>query len=88
MFHNTDLCDILGISIDGLDLYTTMKELEFDEFHNIGAVNNIYRPRDLSDDICALSFRSQLLSFQARIIHSILQHIMTRLDVGLSNSLI
>ena len=59
---------------------------------------NICRRRDLSDDVCSLSFRSQLLPFQVRILHIILQHMVTprqghtdevtRLDVGLLDSLI
>lgn len=77
MFHDIDLCDILGISTDGLNLYTTMKNVEFDGFYHIGAVKNIYRHRDLSDNVFTLSFRSQLLPFQVRIIHSILQHMVT-----------
>ena len=61
-------------------------------------VRNICRCRDLSDNICSLSFRSQLLPFQVRILHIILQHMVTprhghtnevtRLDIGLLDSLI
>ena len=61
-------------------------------------LRNICRRRDLSDDICSLSFRSQLLPFQVRILHIILQRMVTprqghtdevtRLDVGLLDSLI
>lgn len=59
---------------------------------------NICRSRDFSDDVCALSFKAQLLHFQVRILYSILQYMvtpiqghsdeMTRLDVGLLDSLL
>ncbi|KAH9750874.1 hypothetical protein KPL71_014049 [Citrus sinensis] len=97
-FNEPDLCSILGIAYGGLDLYTARKELSFSEFRHVDGVRNIYRRRDLSDDICSLSFRSQLLPFQIRILHIILQHKVTprqghtdevtRLDIGLLDSLI
>jgi len=93
-----ELCSILGITYGGLDLYTSRKELEFSNFRHVDGVRNICRRRDLSDDICSLSFRSQLLPFQIRILHIILQHMVTprqghtdevtRLDIGLLDSLI
>ena len=68
-----------------------------DFVHNDG-VYDICQHRDLTSDICTLSFRSQLLPLQVLIIHIILQHIITprkghsdevtRLDVGLLDSLI
>lgn len=64
--------NILGISADGLDLYTVRNELEFDNFHHIDAIKNIFGRRDHSNDIFTLSFRSQLLPFRILIIHSIL----------------
>ncbi|KAH9781640.1 hypothetical protein KPL71_008548 [Citrus sinensis] len=74
------------------------KALSFSSFaHHLG-VRNICRRRDLTNDICNLPFRSQLLPFQVRILHTILQHIVTprkghsdevtRLDAGLLDSLI
>ena len=61
-------------------------------------MRNICRRRDLSNGLCSLSFRSQLLPFQIRILHIILQHMVTprqghsakvtRLDVSLLDSLI
>ena len=97
-FNESELCSILGISYGGLDLYTAWKELEFSEFCHVDHVRNICWRRDLSDDVCSLSFRSQLLPFQIRILHIILQHLVTprqghtdevtRLDVGLLDSLI
>ena len=88
----------MGISYGGLDLYITRKELEFSEFCHMDGVRNICRHRDLSDDVCSLYFRSQLLPFQVQILHIILQHMVTsrqghtdevtRLDVGLLDSLI
>ena len=67
-------------------------------FTHDDGVRNICRRRDLSDDICTLPFRSQLLSLQVHILHTILQHIITPrkghsdegtgLDVGLLDSLI
>ena len=93
-----ELCSILGISYGGLNIYTARKELEFSDFCHVDGVWNICRRRDLSDDICSLSFRSQLLHFQVRILHIIFQHMVTprqvhtdevtRLDVGLLDSLI
>ena len=62
-FNEFELCSILGISYGGLDLYTARKELSFSEFCHVDGVRNIYRHRDLSNDICSLSFRSQLLPF-------------------------
>jgi len=93
-----ELCSILGISYGGLDIYTARKELEFSDFCHVDGVRNICRRQDLSDDVCSLSFRSQLLPFQVRILHIILQHMVTprqghtdevtRLDVGLLDSFI
>ena len=64
----------------------------------MNGVRNICRRRDLSDDLCSLSFRSQLLPFQVRILYIIHQHMVTprqgysdevtRLYVGLLDSLI
>ena len=89
---------ILGISCEGLNLYIARKELHFNQFRHIEGVRNIYRRHDLSDEVCSLSFRSQLLPFQVRILHTILQYMITprhghadkvtRLDVGLLDSLI
>ena len=97
-FNESELCSILGISYRGLDLYTARKELSFSEFCHVDGVRNICRRRDLSNDICSLSFRSQLLPFQVWILYIILQHMVThrqghtdevtRLDVGLLDSLI
>ena len=98
VFNELELCSVLGISYGGLNIYNTRKELEFSDFGHMDGVRNIYRHRDLSDDICSLSFRSQLLPFQVRILHIILQHMVTlkqdhtdevtRLDVGLLDSFI
>ena len=97
-FNEYELCSILGISYGGLDMYTARKELSFSEFRHVDGVWNICRRRDLFDDICSLSFRSQLLHFQVRILYIILQHMVTPrqghtdevtiLDVGLLDSLI
>ena len=97
-FNEAELCSILGIYYGGLDIYTARKELEFSDFCHVDGVQNICRRRDLSDDICSLSFRSQLLPFQVCILHIILQYMVTprqghtnevtRLDVGLLDSLL
>ena len=97
-FDTFELDRILGISCEGLNLYTARKELHFNQFRHNEGVRNVCRRRDLSDDICSLPFRSQLLPFQVRILHSILQHMITprhghadevtRLDIGLLDSLI
>ena len=72
-FDTFELDRILGISCEGLNLYTARKKLHFYQFRHIEGVRNICRRRDLSDDICSLPFRSQLLPFQVRILHNILQ---------------
>ena len=97
-FDDADLADFLGISCEGIDIYTSRKTLSFDTFSHTHGVRNICRRRDLSDEICMLPFRSQLLPLQVRILHSILQHIVTprkghsdevtRLDVALLDSLL
>ncbi|KAH9649201.1 Integrase catalytic domain-containing protein [Citrus sinensis] len=97
-FDDADLADFLGISSEGHHIYTSRKALFFDGFCHTDGVRNICRRRDLSDEICLLPFRSQLLPLQVRILHTILQHIVTprkghsdevtRLDVGLLDSLL
>ena len=62
-FDEVDLCSILGIQYRGLDIYTTCKELDFNDFHHVDGVRNICRCRDLFDNLCSLSFRSQLIPF-------------------------
>ena len=76
-FDKEELCSILGIHFGNLDIYTTRTDLDFHDFRNVDGVRNICRHWDLSDDLCSLSFRSQLLPFQVRILHSILQHMVT-----------
>ena len=76
-FDDADLADFLGISCEGIDIYTSRKALSFDSFSHTDGVRNICRRRDLSDEICLLPFRSQLLPLQIRILHTILQHIVT-----------
>ena len=93
-----DLNSILGTDHVGLELYTSRKELQFNLFSHVNAVRNICRCQDLSDDVCSLPFRSQLMPMQIRILHSILQHIVTPrkghsdevtcLDVGLLDCLL
>ncbi|KAH9744418.1 Integrase catalytic domain-containing protein [Citrus sinensis] len=75
-FNESTLCSILGISYGGLDIYTARKELAFSDFCHVDGVWNICRRRDLSDDICSLSFRQGHTDE------------VTRLDVGLLDSLI
>lgn len=89
-----DLNSILKADNSGLELYTSRKELQFNCFSHVDAVRNISQCRNLSDDICSLPFRSQLLPMQVRI----LQHIVTPrkghsdevtcLDVGLLDCLL
>lgn len=62
-FDVKDLNRILGIEVKGLKLYTSKKMLIFNNFTYFKGVQNIYRRRDISDYICSLSFRSQLLPF-------------------------
>ena len=92
------MTNILGISDDGHRIYTARKALLFSSFSHHRGVQNICHRRGLTNDICNLHFRSQLLPLQVRILHTILQHIITprkgyldevtRLDVGLLDSLI
>ena len=97
-FDVEDLNNILGIANVGHKIYTSWKALSCANFaHHVG-VQNIFRHRDLTSDICVLPFRSQFLPLQVRILHIILQHIITpkkgysdkvtRLDVALLDSLI
>ena len=60
-FIMEDLNSILETDHMGLELYTSRKEIQFSRFSHVDAVMNICRRRDLSDDICSLPFRSQLL---------------------------
>lgn len=62
-FDKANLSRILGILYEGLDIYTTRKELEFNDFRHVDGVRNICRRRDLSVDLCSLPFRSQFLLF-------------------------
>ena len=97
-FDEANLSRILGIRYKGLNIYTTIKELNFNDFRHVDGIRNIYRRCDLSDDLYSLSFQSQLLPSQVRILHSIFQYMVTpkkghndevtRLDVGLLDSLI
>lgn len=77
-------CQIIGIHLGGLQIYTAKKKLIFSYFLHVTAVRNICRCRDLSNDVCTFSFRSQLLPFQVRILHNILQHLVTPMQ-GYSN---
>ena len=62
-FDEVDLFSILRIWYGGLDIYTTRKELDFNDFHHVDGVWNICKRRDLSNDLYSLSFRSHLLPF-------------------------
>ncbi|KAH9705438.1 hypothetical protein KPL70_011874 [Citrus sinensis] len=94
----THLNGFLGISSDGHKIYTSRKALSFDGFCHDDGVRNICWREDLSYETCHLPFWSQLLPLQVRILHTMLQHIVTprkghsdevtRLDVGLLDSLI
>ena len=96
-FDVEDLNKILGPQDIGHHIYTSRKALSFADFAHHHGVRSICRRRDLTNDICALPFRSQLLNLQVRILHTILQYIVTprkghsdevtRLDVWLLDSL-
>ncbi|KAH9724699.1 hypothetical protein KPL70_007586 [Citrus sinensis] len=87
-----------AIDLDDRVYPNLVKALSFDTFRHTDGVRNICRRRDLSDEICLLPFWSQLLPLQVRILHTILQHIVTprkghsdevtRLDVALLDSLL
>lgn len=87
------LNSILETKDEGLELYSTRKELKFKRYAHVNAVRNICRRSDLFDDVCNLQFPAQYLCLQVRILHSILQHVVTprgghahhvtRLDVAL-----
>ena len=97
-FDIFELSSILGISNEGLYLYTSRKELYFSQFTHFEKVRNICRRHDIFNEVCSLSFRSQLLPFQVYILHSIIRHMITprqghndevtRLDISLIDSLI
>lgn len=97
-FDVEDLNNILGTPDAGHKIYTSRKAFSFPNFVHPDSVRNICRRRDLTNDIFALYFRSQLFPLQVRIFHTILQHIVTprkghsdevmMMDVGLLDSLI
>ena len=57
-FDMFELDRILGISCEGLNLYTTRKELHFSQFTHTKGVRNICRRCDLSDEVCSFFFQS------------------------------
>lgn len=57
-FDVEDLNHILGTLDDNHTIYTSRKALLFANFGHNHGVKNIYRRRDLSNDICALPFLS------------------------------
>lgn len=60
-FNVGDLNSIFGTKNEGLEIYTSWKELMFNYFFHVNAVGSICRLNDLFDDTCQLSFCSQLL---------------------------
>lgn len=92
-YNVAQLNTILGTKDEGLELYSSRKELTFARCTHINAVRNICRWSDLSDDVCKIKFPTQYLCLQVRILHNILQHVVsprgrhadqvTRLDVAL-----
>lgn len=92
-----DLNNTLGILNVEHEIYNSRKAFSFTKFVHNSGVRNIRRRRDLTSDVCALHFQSQLLPLQVRILHTILQYIVTpkkehseevtRMDVGLLDSL-
>ena len=71
-FDVADLNTILGTKDEGLDLYSSRKELKFAKYSHVNVVRNIYRRSDLSDNICNLKFLAQYLCSQVQILHNIL----------------
>lgn len=63
-FNTMDLNFILGIKNEGLEIYTSRKELMFNYFFHFNTVRSICRLSDLSNDTCQLSFCLQLLALQ------------------------
>lgn len=98
IFNVEDLNNILGISNAGHEIYTSRKVFSFVNFAHNSGVRHICRRQDITSDVCALHFRLQLLFLQVRILHTILQHIVTprkgfsdevtRMNVRLLESLI
>lgn len=76
-FVVNDLNNILGILNKGHKIYTSRKALSFADFVYHHGVQNICRRQDLTNDICALLFPSQMLPLQVRMLHTILQQIVT-----------
>ena len=55
-FDVFELSRILGISNEGLDLYTSRKELYFSQFTHLEGVRNICRRLDLSNEVAHCPF--------------------------------
>lgn len=46
-----ELCEIFRNFVEGLDIYTARKELDFDDFIHVNAIRNICSCRFLSNDL-------------------------------------
>lgn len=62
---------------EGLEIYFTGKALYFSDYSHIGAIRNICRRVDFSDELCSFYFRTQCLCLQSRVLLHILQTIIT-----------
>lgn len=89
---------ILKTSNDGFRVYSFRHRIEETWFSVVDAVRNVCRRSDLSEKFCHGSLKSQALPLQVRVLHNILQHIIshrkghsdevTRLDVVLLDSIL
>lgn len=97
-FDAQKLNTILKTSNDGFCVYSSRHRIEETWFSVVDAVRNICRRSDLSEKFCHGSLKSQALPLQVRVLHNILQHIIshrkghsdevTRLDVVLLDSIL
>ena len=75
-FDDSELNSILGTSDDGLEIFSTRKTPNIDDYDHIDAVKNICRRINLSDDDCTIHFRTQCLCLQTRILAHFIQSIV------------
>lgn len=69
-FDVVNLITILWIKDEGLELYSSKKELKFARYTHVDTFKNICRHSDLFDDVCNIQFPAQYLCLQVRIFTS------------------
>lgn len=66
-FDVANLITILWIKDEGLELYSSRKELKFVRYTHVDTFKNICRHSDLFDDVCNIQFPAQYLCLQVQI---------------------